>query len=152
MKVTACIGRSVSCGTPVAARSRPAATRGGAGLSSPPILSTAGAYATVAGTGGERAGRGDLQSLRLPAEETPLGSSDATKKGFSDPFCERLEAPGTRAAVFLLRRAKRRDRPTPLAAGQDPRLPLRLTPKFTDVHRPPPHLPRRCRAGGAPRT
>lgn len=64
--------------------------------------------------------RGGTRALGDFPRRNPAREQRCHQKRFSDPFSERLEAPGTRAAVILLKRAKRKDRPIPLAAAQDP--------------------------------
>lgn len=105
-----------------------------------PILSAAGAYATAAGAGGERAGRGHRTPGESP-QPNPSQEQRCRQKGFSHPLKERLEAPGSRAAVFSLKRTSSNPQP----AGQEPRLRLGVTPKFTHPPRHTPHLPWRCR-------
>lgn len=105
----------------------------GAGHSSPPILSAAGAYATAAGAGGEQAGRGHCTPGEFP-QRNPSREQRCRQKGFSDPLNERSEAPGSRAAAFLLKRAKRTHSPIPRA-----RSPTRARSN-SEVH---PHSPSR---------
>lgn len=81
---------------------------------SPPILSAAGAYATAAGAGGEQAGREHCTPGEFP-QRNPSREQRCRQKGFSDPLNERSEAPGSRAAAFLLKRAKRTHSPIPRA-------------------------------------
>lgn len=152
MKVAPCFGYSMSCGTPVAARCQPTAMRGGAGHSSPPLLSTAGAYARAAGTGGERVGRGHLHSDRLPTEKPLSAAAMPPERFFPMPFASVWRRREHGRPCFYWKGQSVKTRPIRLAAGQNPWHSLWVTLKFTHVHRPPPHLPWRCRAGGAPQT
>lgn len=89
-----------------AARWWPAATRGVLGTAAPLSYQPLGLMQRRPERVGSRQGEGHRTPGEFP-QRNPSREQRGRQKGFSDPLNERSEAPGSRAAVLLLKRAKR---------------------------------------------